>query len=128
MEILIKAAALVLVSCSAALLIRWTNPELSLAVGVAAVCAVLVLTISLAGALGELRDTVSGLYGVSGVYLLPLMKCCAAALLSRLTADLCRDSSQTAAASAVELLGVFCALASAMPLIRSMLTTIGEML
>ncbi len=128
MEVLFKAGALLLVSCSAALLIRRTNPELSLAVGIAALCAVLAMTLSLAGVLEELRDSVQTLYGVSDVYLLPLVKCCAAALLARLTAELCREASQGAAASAVELLGLLCALGSAMPLIRSMLTAIGEML
>lgn len=128
MEILIKTAALLLVSCCAALLIRRVNPELSLAVSVASVCAVLAMTVSLIGALSELRELMRSVYGVGDAYLLPLIKCCCAALLARLTADLCREASQLAAASAMELLGVLCALASAMPLLRSMLTAIGEML
>ena len=59
---------------------------------------------------------------------MPLIKCCAAAIVAKLTADLCREASQGAAASAAELLGVLCALGAAMPLIGNMLSAIGEML
>ena len=128
MEILIKSGALMLVGCSAALVIRRTNPELSLAVSIAAVCCLLAMTIPLGASLKELCETARREYGVGEVYLLPLMKCCAAALLARLTADLCREASQAAAASAMELLGLLCAISSAMPLLRSMLEAIGEML
>ena len=50
------------------------------------------------------------------------------ALVAKLTADLCREASQNAAASAAELLGVLCALGAAMPLIGSMLAAVAEML
>ncbi len=123
-----KAAALVLLSACAALLVRRTNPELGLALSVAAVCVVLLLSLTMLGALSTLRDTARRVYGVSEVYLLPVIKCCAAAILARLSADLCREASQSAAASAMELLGVLCALASAMPLLTSMLSVIGELL
>ena len=123
-----KAAALVLLSACAALLVRRTNPELGLALSVAAVCVVLLLSLTILGALSTLRDTARRVYGVSEVYLLPVIKCCAAAILARLSADLCREASQNAAASAMELLGVLCALASAMPLLTSMLSVIGELL
>ena len=123
-----KAAALVLLSACAALLVRRTNPELGLALSVAAVCVVLLLSLTMLCALSTLRDTARRVYGVSEVYLLPVIKCCAAAILARLSADLCREASQSAAASAMELLGVLCALASAMPLLTSMLSVIGELL
>ena len=128
MEVLLKAAGLLLVSGCAALVIRRYNPELSLVLSAAAVCCVLILTIPLAQALQHFRETICQLYGVGDIYLYPLMKCCAAALIARLTADLCREASQNAAASAVELMGVLCALGAAVPLIRSMLKAIGELL
>lgn len=123
-----KAAALVLLSACAALLVRRTNPELGLALSVASVCVVLLLSLTMLGALSTLRDTSRRVYGVPEAYLLPVIKCCAAAILARLSADLCREASQSAAASAMELLGVLCALASAMPLLTSMLSVIGELL
>lgn len=128
MEILFKTGALLILSSAAALLIRRTNPELSLAVSLCAVSIVLAMSLSLLGAAAELRNTARRLYGVSDVYTLPVLKCCAAAIISRLTAELCRDASQSAAAYAIELIGALCALAVSMPLISSMLDAIGEML
>ncbi len=123
-----KTGGLALISCCAALLLRKTNPELSFAVSAASVCALLILTLPLAKALNEMRDTMRQLYGMEDAYVVPVLKCCAASLLARTAADLCREASQSAAASTVELMGVLCALSCAMPLIRSMLKTIGELL
>lgn len=123
-----KTSGLLLLSGCAVLLIRKTNPEMSLALSILSVCCVLLLALPALSSLHELRETVRLLYGVSEVYLLPIFKCCACAIVSKLTADLCREASQIAAASAVELIGLFCSLGAAMPLLISMLTTIGEML
>lgn len=128
MELLIKAGGLMLLSGCAVLLVRKTNPELSLALSIAAVCTVLLLSLPLIRTLGELRESARRLYGVSEVYMLPVMKCCACALVARLSAELCREASQPAAASAIETVGVLCALSAAMPLLLSMLSAIGEML
>ena len=76
----------------------------------------------------ELKETVRSLYGIGDSYLLPVIKCCAVAFTARVTADLCREAAQSAAASAIEFTGVLCAIAAAMPLLRMMLDTIGEML
>lgn len=128
MEVLIKAGGLLLISGCAALLLRKTNPELSLAMSIASVCCVLLLALPLLDSLNELRENARRLYGVSELYLLPILKCCACAIVSRLSSDLCREAAQSAAASVIELVGLLCALGAAMPLLLSMLTAIGEML
>lgn len=128
MEVLVKIAGIALVSACAVLTIRRTTPELSFALSVAVTALMLTLTVSLLQPLQELRILVRSLYGAGDVYLLPVIKCCAASLTTRLTADLCREASQNAAASTVEVIGVLCALGAAMPLIRTMLSSIGEML
>ena len=77
---------------------------------------------------GTLLDSTDFWRGVGESYLLPVVKCCAVGLLAKLTAELCREASQSAAASAVELLGLLCALGAAMPLIGNLMAVIGEML
>jgi stage III sporulation protein AD len=57
-----------------------------------------------------------------------MLKCLGIAFISKFGADLCRDASQSALASAVETAGNLCAAALAMPLIISLMTTIGGML
>lgn len=128
MDILIKICGVLLVSGCAALLIRKSNPEMSLSLSVAALVMVFGAALTLLRPVRDAWEKAQELYGVSDVLLLPVVKCCAAALVAKLTADLCREASQNAAASAAEVLGVLCALGAAMPLIDNMLSAIGEML
>ena len=128
MDILIKTCGLLLTAACSALLIRRSNPEISLLVSIAAVCAALSAAVLLLKPLGELRQIARTMYGAGDAYILPVLKCGAAAIVSKLCADICREASQNAAASAIELVGTLCALGAAMPLLRSMLDTIGELL
>ena len=128
MELPVKICGVLLVSCCAALIIRKNNPELSLLLSMATVTLVLAVAATLFRPLADLWEKTRELYGVGDAYLLPMVKCCAVALVVKLTAELCREASQSAAASAVEYLGVLCALGAAMPLIANMMTAIGEML
>ena len=128
MDILIKICGVLLVSGCAALLIRKSNPEMSLSLSVAALVMVFGAALTLLRPVRVAWEKAQELYGVSDVFLLPVVKCCAAAFVAKLTADLCREASQNAAASAAEVLGVLCALGAAMPLIDNMLSAIGEML
>ncbi len=128
MELPVKVCGVLLVSCCAALIIRKSNPELSMLLSMAAVTLVLGACVLLFKPLADLWEKTREIYGAGDAYLLPVVKCCAVALVVKLTAELCRDASQSAAASAVEYLGVLCALGAAMPLIVTMMTAIGEML
>ena len=128
MEILFKASGILLLSCCAVLIIRKSNPELALGLSIGSIALLVAAALLIVRPLAEMGEKLRTLFGLGDVYLLPLFKCCAAALTARLTADLCRDASQSASASAVEFLGVLCALAAAFPLIENMLRAIGEML
>lgn len=128
MELSIRICGILLVSCCVALMIRKSNPELSLLLSMAALTLVIGAAAALFKPVTDLWEKTREVYGVGDVYLLPVVKCCAAALIARLTADLCREGSQNAVASAVEFLGLLCALGAAMPLVGNMLSVIGEML
>ena len=125
---MLKVSGLVLVSTCAALMIRRSNPEIAFAVGLCTVMVIMTLSAPLLKPVAELKETVRSLYGIGDSYLLPVIKCCAVAFTARVTAELCRDATQSAAASAMEFTGVLCSIAAAMPLFRMMLDTIGEML
>ena len=128
MDVLIKICGVLLLSCCTALMIRKNNPEMSLSLSAASLVMVFGAALTLLRPMRDVWEKAQELYGVSDAYLLPIIKCCVTSITAKLTADLCRESSQNAAASAVEYLGVLCALGAAMPLIGSMLSSIGEML
>lgn len=124
----LRLSALALLAILAALLIRRVNPEMSWLLELASVVVILLLGARLFSGLDELRALAADSFGVSALYLRPLLKCAAASFATKLTSDLCRDASHTAAASAVELAGSLCSLGIVMPLLITMLKTIGEIL
>lgn len=128
MELLIKCTALALFSAVSALLIRRMNPELSLLISVAAVVVIMLSVVML---LRELTDSMRELEYVFGSLIVqtrPILKCLGIAFITRFGADLCRDASQAALAAVLETAGSLCAAAVAMPMILTLMTTIGGML
>ena len=123
-----KAAALALTAALIGLLLRRTNPELSLLLSICTVVLIMGAALGFAKSFTELAQTVQRIFGVSETLIKPVLKCVAVAIITKMTSDLCKDSSQAAAASSVELAGTVCALCIIMPLLMSMLTAIGGMI
>ena len=128
MELVLKAAALALTAALIGIVLRRTNPELTLLLSICTVVLIMGAALGFAKSFTELAQTVKRIFGVSETLIKPVIKCVAVAIITRMTSDLCKDSSQAAAASAVEIAGTVCALCIIMPLLMSMLTEIGGMI
>lgn len=128
MELIVKAAALALTAALIGIVLRRTNPELSLLLNICTVVLIMGAALGFAKSFTELAQAVQRIFGVSETLIKPVLKCVAVAIITKMTSDLCKDSSQAAAASAVELAGTVCALCIIMPLLMSMLTAIGGMI
>ena len=121
MEVVIRIAAAALLGTVAVLLLRRSNPELSLPLG-AAVCVFALFAAS--GALRSVREfaeEAERLSGLSAAYFLPVLKCVGIGVAAKAASDLCRDGGQSAMAGAVELGGTAAALLVSLPLLRSFL-------
>ena len=128
MELLIKCVSVTAFSVIVILLLRKRNPELAFAVSAVTVP---VLLLAFGAVIQELLASVKEIqqmYQSSAVHARPILKCLGIAFISKFGADLCRDASQSALASAVETAGTLCAAALVMPMILSLMTTIGGML
>ena len=128
MELILKAAALALTAALIGIVLRRTNPEMTLVLSICTVVLIMGAALGFAQSFTELAQTVQRIFGVSETLIKPVIKCVAVAIITKMTSDLCKDSSQAAAASAVELAGTVCALCIIMPLLMSMLTAIGGMI
>ena len=128
MELILKAAALALTAALIGIVLRRTNPEMTLLLSICTVVLIMGAALGFAKSFTELARTVQRIFGVSESLIKPVIKCVAVAIITKMTSDLCKDSSQAAAASAVELAGTVCALCIIMPLLMSMLTAIGGMI
>ncbi len=128
MELMLRVSAAAVCALLCCLLLRRTNPELAASLSIAAVGMILLASLNLGSGLRDLRDALQERFQLSDTMIQPVLKCVAAGIVTRLTADLCKDASQNAAASAVELAGTFCALGIIMPLLLTMLKMVGEFL
>ena len=128
MELILKAAGLALTAALIGIVLRRTNPEMTLLLSVCTVVLIMGAALGFAQSFTELAQTVQRIFGVSETLIKPVIKCVAVAIITKMSADLCKDASQASAASAVELAGTVCALCIIMPLLLSMLTAIGGMI
>ena len=124
---LLKAAAVGVAAALIGLVVKKSNPETALLLGLAAALAVLAMSAAAAPALGEAARLIGGYTALESTYLSPVLKCVALGILARLAADLCRDAGQSGAAGAVELCGALAALLAALPLVNAFLTMLGGM-
>lgn len=127
MDLLIKAAVLGAVGALAALLIKRSNPELSLALTLAVSLLILGLAMELFSGVREVIDLAAKAAGLSEAILMPVLKCVGIGVITKLATELCKDAGQGAVASSVELVGAAGALYIALPLIKTLLQMIGEL-
>ena len=128
METLFRITALSLTAAVIGLLLRRKNAELTSLLSMAAIAVSLMSALRLADGFRELTGAVRSSLGGGETLLLPVLKCLACAIVTRIGAELCRDASQNALAAAVELAGALCALGISLPLILSLLKRIGALL
>ena len=128
MDTMIKCAALALCSGAVCLLIKKTNPELSLVLSAASAVMIALAAFRLGEGLLELIATVKTIIGTANTTIAPVMKCVAIAAVTKISGELCRDAAQSAIAATVELAGTMCAIGVAMPMVISMLKLIGGMI
>lgn len=128
MSILLKAAAIGIAGAVICLLLKKTAPELGLMVSIGVSLLAAGLGVRLLEEIVELLKLAEEQAALSTALVSPVIKCMGIGVVTRLSVDLCKDAGQGAAASAVELCGTACALTAALPLVRTLLQMISEML
>lgn len=128
MEQALQAAAFCVTGALLAVVVRRGSPELALLVTLGAAAAGLLF---LSGLMEELTDFLRELSergGVSHRLLTPLYKTVGIALVVKVGGELCRDAGESALGSVVEMAGAVCALLVALPLLRSVLDLLMELM
>lgn len=116
-----KVAAAALAAAVCAVVVRKQAPELGM---VLAVCAGVVILLYCSGALRAavgLMDKLVEVGGLSAQVVEPVMKTAGIAIVTRLSADFCRDAKEGGLASAVELAGTALALVAVLPLMSAVI-------
>ncbi len=116
---LLKLAALCAVCILPVVLLRKQTPEQALLLTIAILAVAAARCVSLAMPLMDELRALFDRAGIEPIYLSILLRTLAAALVTRLCADRCKDGGSQALASAVETSGAVAALAIAMPLLKA---------
>ena len=128
MELIIKITAFAFLGSFGALLIKKHTQELSfllsLGAGLIILFIILSLTPSLSGIWREMRQYIPDADGVME----PMGKAALICVVTRLSAETCRDCEQRALAAKVELAGTVICFVSSAPLFERVLSDIGAML
>ncbi len=123
-----SAAAFCLCAAVLAVLLRQYNREQALFAAVAACTAVVGGVLLMAGPiLTEISDIFTSA-GISDDYISLIFKAIAVCFITQITADICRDSGETAIASAAELWGRGALVFMSLPVVRVLMEMINEMI
>ena len=121
-------AALAVAAALCALVVRQNAREVGLVLSLAAGALILTQALGAVEASRGLREDLGERAGLSPAVLDPILKTVGIAVLTRLSAEVCRDAQESGIAAFVETAGAVMALYVALPLMRAVLETIAELL
>lgn len=128
METTLQTAAICVLAAVLALLLKKESPQMGLLLTLAAATAAFLF---LMNQLGELLDFLRELSTVGDIgqeLLSPLYKTIGIALVVKIGGNLCRDAGESALAAVIETTGAVCALLVSLPLLRTVLATLMELM
>lgn len=128
MDTITQIVALGVVGAVCATVVKKQTPDMALVLTVCAAALVLALAVGVLRPVRALLDELAQRAGLSAAVLGPVLKTVGAALLTRVTAELCRDAGESGIASAVEIAGGACALVICLPLFEAVVQLILELL
>lgn len=123
-----QVAALAAIGAVCAAAIKKQTPDVALVMTLCAATLILTVAMTAFRPVRELMDTLAERAGLSVAVLSPVIKTVGVSILTRVTAELCRDAGEGGLASAVEIAGGACALLVCLPLFEAVLELILELI
>ena len=128
MDTLFKVAGIAIAGMAMALLLKKETPELGTVLGLLVAAAILAAGLDVFRAVLEFMDGIARMAGLSDDLVLPVVKTAGIAVLTKITADICRDAKETAIASGVELCGAAVGLYVVLPLFQGLIELMNRLL
>ncbi len=125
---LTQVAALAVVGAVCAVVVKKQTPDMALVIAICGVTLILTVAMTAFQPTRLLMDSLADRAGLSAAVLAPVLKTVGVAILTRVTAELCRDAGEGGLATAVEIAGGACALLVCLPLFEAVLSLILELL
>lgn len=123
----LKIAGVALMAALLAAVLDKRDHALSISIGLLACVLALFACVRSFRPVAKLFEDLSELSGLSGDYLQPLIKTAGIGIVTQITCAVCADCGQNALAKIAELCGTVAALYMTLPLLRSVLDMLQEM-
>jgi len=126
MDILIKVSGIAIVSAITAVIIKKHSPEIGIGLIVCSSAVVLWFALGIIKNIVDFFNKFSEYIKVFDVTFVPLIKIIAVSIISKLTADVCRDSGNAALASCMDLAGCVIAITLSLPLLTGVIELVSS--
>jgi stage III sporulation protein AD len=120
MDTLFKIVGVAVVGLVLTVLVKKNSPEIGLLLGLFIAIVVFAAGLDAFRAVKDFLDTTLGEAGIARDTIVPLWKTCVIAIVTKITAELCRDAKENALASGVETAGAILGLYVVLPLFASL--------
>lgn len=128
MSEMLKIAAAAVTAAVCAVVVRKQAPEIALLLAIAAGALLLWPALSALGTAYSVLDMLSEQIGLSQTVLEPVLKIAGISVLTRVSAEICRDAKESGIAAGVETAGAALALVTALPLLEAVMSTLRQLL
>lgn len=128
MELMGKIAAIAVVAALCAVVVKKQTPEIGLALVLLAGALILSMAMGALNGVVELMYTLSETAGMSPAVLSPVLKTVGIAIITHIASEVCRDAGETGLAAFTETAGAATALLVCLPLLKTVLTMLTELL
>lgn len=128
MEVLVKIAAVAVVSAVCAGILRRNSPEFAVPILLAAGFWILWMAVQAAEKVLTAIAQLTEISQLEPALVAPVMKVVGLSIITRITGEVCRAAGEGGVAAFVEVAGTFLALAAALPLVNAVVEMIGGML
>ena len=125
---MVKIAAIAVAAALCAVVVKKNVAELGMVLALCAGAIILSCSLGALEGVKELMDTLADTAGLSPAVLAPVVKTVGIAVLTRVSAELCRDAKEGGIAAFVETAGAAAALRVSLPLLKTVLSMVTGLL
>ncbi len=125
---MVKIAAIAVAAALCAVVVKKNVAELGMVLALCAGAIILSCSLGALEGVKELMDTLADTAGLSPAVLAPVAKTVGIAVLTRVSAELCRDAKEGGIAAFVETAGAAAALLVSLPLLKTVLSMVTGLL
>ena len=125
---MIRVAVAGIVGSVLSLMLRKSVPEIGLILAIAATLLIVIVGMQVVSAVLDFARVLQTAANLSPALLMPVFQTVGIGILTKLSADVCKDAGQGAIAGAVDLAGTIAAIYIALPLMQMVFEMIGGLL